>query len=79
MYLLIPNPLTTAGKDWVSRPQNALEIRLKMRYISLFHKTGQVSKFLDKIQGCKVIRQFSINLCVSPMMTHKIDPSVDKN
>ena len=78
MYPLIPNPLTTAGKDWVSRPQNALEIRLKMRYISLF-KTGQVSKLLDKIQGCKGIRQFPINLCVSPMMTHKIDPSVDNN
>ena len=69
--------MTTAGKDWVSRPQNALEIRLKMRYISLFHKTGQVSKLLDKIQGCKGIRQFLINLCVSPMMTHKSDSSVE--
>ena len=29
------------------------------------------------IQGFKGIRQWPINLCTSPMMLHKINPSID--
>ena len=35
--------------------------------------------YVNNCQGSKGIRQWTINCCTSPMMTHKITPSVDNN
>ena len=45
----------------------------------LRNKDDNIHKTKENMQGSKGIRQWPINLCTSPMMIQKINPSVDYN